>query len=156
MLSTPFFCIGFLLRKMDFQNIRFKSILIFFLLIYFITVIPLNGKCDSDAAVYGNWMVAYYVNALVGIMITLLFSSYISRFARLIGSVGRNTLIILGMHGIFFKFIQTFCVFLFGYNSVYSFVYIIIAPLFVIFLCMIVSAPLKKYIPFAVGEKGSP
>ena len=141
------------MRKIDFQNIRFKPVLIFFLLIYFITVIPLNGKCDSDAAVYGNWMVAYYANALVGIIITLLLSSYVSRYVHLIGSVGKNTLIILGMHGIFFKFIQTFCVFLFGYNSMCSIVYIIFAPLFVLFLCMIVSAPLKKYIPSAVGIK---
>lgn len=153
MLSTPFFCIGFLLRKIDFQNIRFKPIFFLLLLIYFFAVIPLNGKCDSDAAVYGNWMFVYYVNALVGIIITLLLSSYVSRFVHVIESVGKNTLVILGMHGIFFKFVQASSVFMFGYNSAYSLVYIIFAPLFVIFLCMVVSVPLKKYIPSAVGKK---
>lgn len=152
MLSTPFFCIGFLMRKIDFQVIRFKPILICLLLIYFIAVIPLNGKCNSDGAVYGNWMFAYYVNALVGIIIILLLSSYVSRFAHFIESIGKNTLIILGMHGIFFKFIQTFCVFLFGYNSLYSLVYIIIAPLFVVLLCMAISGPFNIYFPYAVGK----
>ena len=97
-------------------------------------------------------MVAYYVNALVGIMITLLLSSYVSRYVHFIGSVGKNTLIILGMHGIFFKPIQAFCFFMFGSNSVCSLVYIIVAPLFIIFLCMTISAPFNKYLPYAVGK----
>jgi len=152
MLSTPFFCIGFLMRKIDFEVIRFKPILICLLLIYFIAVIPLNGKCDSDAAVYGNWLSLYYVNALVGIISTLLISSYISSFAHLIRSVGKNTLIILGMHGIFFKLIQAFSILGGGSNSVYSYMYIIIAPLFVIYICMAISAPFNKYFPYAVGK----
>ena len=153
MLSTPFYCMGFLLRRVDFRNISYKPFLLLVLLIYFVMVVPLNGKCDIDAQNYGNWMVVFYMNSLVGIFITLLLSTYVGRYGSFVKKMGENTLVILGMVAFFTKPLQVMSVYLFGYDSMCSPLYIIIVPVLVIIGSMAIAIPIKKYIPFAVGKK---
>ena len=155
MLATPFYVIGFLICKIDFSKIRFFVSFPFFLLLvsYFIFIIPKNGLCDLNGGVYGNCIAVYFINALVGSIIVLLLSTYVSRIDKFLEVVGRNTLVILGLHAFFVRLMQVVSVFLFGSESMYSSLFIIIVPIIAILCCIIISDPIYRYIPLAVGRK---
>ena len=153
MMATPFFVVGFLVRKVNFTIIKYKSIVLVLLLLYFIFVVPLNGKCESDAAIYGNWMAIYYINAIVGSLLVLIISTYAAYKNSYLQKIGRNTLVILGMHSFFTKFMQIIAVYLFGYNSMSSIIYILVVPIIAIICCLYINRYITKYIPFAVGKR---
>lgn len=153
MMSTPFFVCGFLLRRIDFQKINYKPLFLFVLIVYFVIIVPYNGKCYSVAGIYGNWMGVHYFNGLVGIFITLLLSTYVGRYGSFVEKIGRNTLVVLGMNAFFLKPLQVISVYFFGNNSMHSILFIIIVPILVVIGCMAIAIPINKYIPFAVGKK---
>ena len=153
MMATPFFIAGFLMRKLDFTQIKYKYLIILLLLLYFILIIPHNGPCKSDSANYGNWMVVYYINAIVGTLMVLLLSTYIPYKNNYLQKIGRNTLVILGMHSFFIRPMQMISVYLFGYNSMYSISYIVIVPIIAIICCLYIKRYLIKLFPIALGKR---
>ena len=155
MMAVPFFVVGFLLREFDFMNLRFKPMILLCLIAYFLIMVPRNGWCSSDGGVYGNWMILYYVNALVGTLIVLIFSTYVSDRDSYIEEIGRNTIAILGTHAFFATPIKVIMVYLFGNEVMHTLPYIIIVPVVVIILSVMAARPIKRYVPFAVGKRGT-
>lgn len=153
MMATPFFIAGFLMRKVDFTQIKYRYLIILFLLLYFVFIIPLNGPSNSDGAIFGNWMVVYYMNAIVGTLIVLLLSTYITYKNNYLQKIGCNTLVILGMHSFFIKLMQIISVYLFGYDSMYSVIYIIVVPIIAIICCLYINRYIVKYFPIALGKR---
>lgn len=153
MMATLFYVTGFLIRKIDFAIIKFKLIILVLLLTYFIFVIPLNGRCGSVIGNYGKWMVIYYINALVGILMVLILSTYLTYKKSYLQVIGNNTLVILGTHLFFIRPIKIIFVYLFGNNCIYSIIYILIVPIIAIICCLYINRYIIKYIPFAVGKR---
>lgn len=153
MMAVPFFIAGYLMRKVDYIHLNYKPLILLLLLLYFIFIVPLNGMCGSLGGHYGNSMIVYYFNALVGILMALLLSTYITCKNGYIQKVGRNTLVILGMHAFFIRAAQIISVSLFGTNSMNSIIYIIIVPIIAIVCCIFISPYISKYIPSAVGKR---
>jgi fucose 4-O-acetylase-like acetyltransferase len=158
MMAVPFYVAGFMLRRIDFQNLRFKIWILLALVVCFVYMVPLNGKCESDGAFYGNWMILYYFNAMMGILIVIILSSYLSNIwgGHLMEKIGRNTLAILGIHRFFAIPIQVVCVSLLGYDVMKSTLYIIIVPIVVIIASLYAANPISRYVPFAVGKRRLP
>ena len=153
MMATPFFIAGFLMCKVDFTQIKYKYLIIPFLILYFIFIIPLNGPSNSDGANFGNWMVVYYINAIVGTLIVLLISTYITHKNNYLQKIGCNTLVILGLHAFFLKAMQIISVYFLGYDSMYSVIYIIVVPIIAIICCLYMNRYIIKYFPIALGKR---
>lgn len=153
MMATPFYVAGFFMRKIDFTLVKYKLLIFVLLLSYFFFITPLNGRCESVFGIYGKWMVIYYINAIVGTLMVILLSTYLTCKKSYLQKIGCNTLVILGTHLFFTRPIQIISVYLFGNNCMSSIIYILVVPIIAIICCLYINRYIIKYIPFAVGKR---
>lgn len=150
-MALPFYAFGYLLKGIDFKAINYRPLITVVLAAFYVVSSLYNGLCGIDELLFGKNIVLYYLNAVVGTLAVILFFSMVE-MPEYIHSVGRNTLLILGMSAFpvfIYKFFQTLI-----FHDTYIAHYYIYVPLSV--ACIVVIMPLRKffekYLPFALGK----
>lgn len=95
---------GFLVKKYNLYNrIKSKSLIVLGItLLYTLFIAPKNGIIDVDGGAFGRNVLWFYVNAIIGILMVIAFSTLIIKYFNVEKTfcfLGENTLIILGIHG---------------------------------------------------------
>ncbi len=153
MLSFPFFIFGYLIRNIDFRKIPHRLVILLLCIIYVVFIIPLNGRCGIDECSYGNYIILFYINAIIGSISIIILSTYINSFSSLFVIIGQNTLGILGTHNLFGIPFKTLVVFICGYNILTSPIYIIASSSIITIASLFFSIYINKHLPFVVGKK---
>lgn len=150
-MALPFYAFGYLIKGIDFKQIKYRPLITVALAACYVVSSLYNGICGIDELHFGKNIVLYYLNAVVGTLAVILFFSMVE-MPEYIHSVGRNTLLILGLSAfpVFaYKLFQTLI-----FHSSYIAHYYIYLPLSV--ACIVVIMPLRKffekYLPFALGK----
>lgn len=150
-MALPFYAFGYLIKGIDFKQIRYRLWITVALAVFYVISSLYNGLCGIDELLFGKNIVLYYLNAVAGTLAVILFFSMVE-MPEYVHSVGRNTLLILGMSAfpvLIYKMIQTFII----HDSYIAHWYIYL-PLSL--ACIVVIMPLRKffnrYLPFALGK----
>ena len=150
-MALPFYAFGYLIKGIDFKQIRYRLWITVALAVFYVISSLYNGLCGIDELLFGKNIVLYYLNAVAGTLAVILFFSMVE-MPEYVHSVGRNTLLILGMSAFpvfIYKMIQTFII----HDSYIAHWYIYL-PLSL--ACIVVIMPLRKffnrYLPFALGK----
>lgn len=140
MMAFPFYVWGYFLRNYNIQNIPYKKVSSITLILYFIFIIPLNGFCTIDECIYGKSIILFYLNAVIGTVTVLSLCSSITQMCNcnIIETVGRKTLVILGLHAFPLIIMKVLGVVLFG-NSVLS------SPIFILIVSLVVMVSSYKF-----------
>lgn len=140
MMALPFYVWGYYLRSFNIQNIPYKDVSSIAMILYFIFIIPLNGFCTIDECIYGKSIILFYLNAVIGTIMVLSLCSTAAQICNcnVIESVGRRTLVILGIHAFPLIIMKVLGVVLWG-NSVLS------SPIFILIVSLIVMVSSYKF-----------
>lgn len=133
--------------------IRSRSWIIFIMtLLYMLFFAYRNGSVDMDGGAFGNSIILFYINAIIGIIMVISFSELVSRVLNgennILYFLGRNTLIILGLHGLFILMMKlVFKVLGLPLNYYFNF----IMALFVLVLSIPAIYLIRRNFPFMIG-----
>lgn len=150
-MGLPFYASGYLMRGIDFTEIKYRPIIVALLVAFYVPSSLYNGLCGIDELMYGKNMLLYYLNAVIGSMAVILFFSLVE-MPEYVHNVGRNTLLILGLTAfpiLAYKMVEVFIL-----HQSYISKYYVYIPLSI--ACIVVIMPLRKffekYLPFALGK----
>lgn len=154
-MGYPFVVMGYYFNKYEMAKyvVNTKKYIICLLGLLFIFFSLINGFVSVDGGIYGQNMLLYYLDGILGIILVifLVFSFDINRFNK-INYLGEHSLIILVFHTyviIFSKVILT----LLGFDvSQLPFIVSFVIALFCISIVNILVKPIMKYVPFMVGK----
>lgn len=142
-----------IIHKMQVGKVlNFSLFILFFILCYFLSGV--NGHVDMNVNVYGN-IGYFYLGAILGILAIVNLSQFVSD-NRILSFIGKNTLVILALHGVISSLIKGFMVFILNIelsilinntlmNALFTLMTLIIAVPIIIFI--------NRYIPELVGKK---
>jgi len=146
MMAMPFYLLGYMLRSVDMLTISYRSLLLTACAVYFIMVVPDNGFCTIDECIFGKSLVMFYLDGMIGSLMLLLIASYIYS-CKPLEYVGRNTLVILGMHPLCSIPIKVASVYIWGSDVLCSPYYLIIAPVLIIMVTLVFIYLINRYLP---------
>lgn len=168
-MAMPFYVLGYLLRKVDLEkinNIKKSYTLLAGIILLFVSVVLSNynqsdyNRVDMNNCAYGNSLILFYLDALIGAFSILFISKFLSiKEFKLLSYWGQNTLIILGVHFTFVKYLKKFEGYIlsdiFGlksFNPVVMYIDNFIICILVMFMCIPVIYIIRKYFPFMIGD----
>lgn len=154
-MCYPFLLLGYFFNKISLQNlfIRLKYIFIFPLGIIFYLLSIKNGAVNVDGGIYGNNLILFYINALLGILFLICFV-FCFNYKKIttISFLGQNSLIVLISHAYILIPIKILLKLAhLDLSNLHLSVSILIS-LLVMFISYYFSKIILKYIPFIVGK----
>ena len=158
LIAIVFLEFGFISKKLiiDFSNQRKLVIFILLILSLLLTCFfsYVNGRIDMSSNQYGN-ILFFYLGAFFGISGTIFFSILIPKIS-IIEFIGKNTIIILALHGIIASFIKGIMVYILNIElSILEFRIFpnIIFTLITLLLSLPLIAIINRYFPIIIGRK---
>ena len=150
-MGLPFYAFGYLMRGIDFTSIKYRSLIVVTLVVLYVVSALYNGDCGIDELNHGKSIVLYYMNAVVGSIAVILSFSLI-RLSENVHNVGRNTLLVLGLHTFPMVVCKVIVTFVLGQSYLSNwYVYLPVS-----ILCIVAVLPLRKffnkYLPFVLGK----
>ena len=152
-MALPFYMLGCLVKKKSLLDVltrsRYAGFAICaasFVYLYFIGL--KNGRIDMNASVYGNNILMFYVNAVVGTVMVVLACSLVTKRIPFLSTIGEYSIVVLGMHGIGIytsKFLLKVC----GVH--FSADYLFYATFSVLF-CYLCIGIISRHAPVAIGK----
>lgn len=120
-LSLPFYMVGFFIKRylvVEYINNRVVNVILASLFLAFVWFLGMkNGVISIDGAVWGNNIVLFYLNAIIGTLGVICLSRALPPSYSLLSKIGACTLTILGTHSYFNKVGTTFGVLAFRVSS---------------------------------------
>lgn len=156
-LGLIFYIIGYLFKHYSvvsiFNNKIIASAFFVFGALYLYYIGLYNGKINMDGCEWGNSVVLFYVNGVIGSLCCISLAKLLPQNIQVLSEVGSSTLTILGTHGLVGIVGKTFCVAVLHYSAsdfpvLASILLSCIAVVFGIYTHKI----LLKHIPWAVGK----
>lgn len=118
LIAFPFFALGYLLKKIKFYQERlafnFLSLVIIIVLLIFNIITDYFNIRYFEPHYVGIWQneycnfILFYLSAFFGIFATIMFSKVFENKFNSIKYIGRNSIIYLGIHQIFFFVYRSF------------------------------------------------
>ena len=106
-LALPLYCAGYLCRQQDILRSVGRNLwgVCFTLasVCYVLFLSVRNGKVDMDGCLYGDSLLMFYVNAIVGSLSCIAFFKLLSIKSLYLNRIGASTITILGTHTYFGK-----------------------------------------------------
>ena len=138
------------------NNIATNILLATIMLIYIIMLGTKNGKVDIDGCLYGDNLFLFYFNALIGIIMSILFVRSLPSNINILSNCGQATISILGTHFFFLIPIQVLLVICLDLPMgdvpvLFSFLMALISCIGGVYIHSI----LQKYIPWAIGKRSN-
>lgn len=160
--AVPFFFLGTkLLKSIPIEKIKkqpkLSIVTLPILLLATLACSYYNGGTSIVDCHYGNYILLFYLNAILGcnfiILLSILLDKYISSF---IAIISYGTIIILGLHGIFLSIIQYYILHFIGYEAPTFNIFIGMALAFVsLLMCYIMILLIDKHFYRYFGLKGN-
>jgi len=159
-VMVVFYGIGSLLNSNLFNLNKIKTVSWFYVLIFSIlivlTIAKINGKIEVSVDYFGNYFY-FFVGALAGITLVISVAFFIERIfghILLLQYIGRNTLIILGLHIFAGSIAKGITYFIFNLPlSIFEIEWV--AIIYSVF-CIIILIPammfMNKYMSFVIGK----
>ena len=102
--AIPFFCFGHysskIIKNLKQLSSMHKTILFVILLFILIPLALMNGSVVIADSVYGNYILLYYLNAFIGIILIIIVSFSFEKYTNKIISIyAYGSIISLGIHG---------------------------------------------------------
>lgn len=153
MMGLPFYIMGFLLKQtsiiQSYVKYSWWGMAISF--IYLIIGGVKNGYADMDGGIYGKSLIAFYLNAIIGICFLISISMLCSKYPiKLVQFIGENTLVVLAFHGLIILCLKGLGMFI---------LHVSIPPIVNLLIVLIICIPLalffSKYLPIAIGRRSS-
>ena len=149
-MAMPFFALGFYLRQ-DGGQIIYKTWFLIILTAWVLLLSPLNGYISMMGLEYGRSLPAFYVNGVVGTVFCIVLSST-WKFPSIIHEIGRNSIVVLGLHHIPLYFFRFVGISLMGEDMLYSPWICVPASLLSVLACLGVARIIESKIPFVLGR----
>ncbi|MEI6039755.1 MAG: acyltransferase family protein [Candidatus Berkelbacteria bacterium] len=160
LVSTSFYYLGFIIKKNDLiektQNVWLYLLGLIFIIINYFLAFLLDIQASMFYRAYGQeWL--FVLTAIFGILGYIILAKFLKQTIlknnTIIEFLGQNSLIILGLHTVFYYYVSDFFrIFLHIYpktSTIFAFIYTIITILlicpFIIFI--------NKKAPFLIGRK---
>ena len=159
-MAIPFYTFGFFMKrfidKMD-PNVISKAVWSILLLVAGILLSRWNGFVDINTSNYGQNILVYYVNGVVGALAIIFFTRIFTNIkSNLFIYLGQNTLIIFAFHLIITGWVKTIYLFILGgdsySNQVFTPVESAVMCAIMIFISVIPIYIITKYFPFILGK----
>lgn len=154
-MCYPFLLLGYFFNKISLQDLfnKVKYILVFPLGIIFYLLSIKNGLVNVDGGIYGNYLILFYINALLGILFLICFI-FCCKFKKdtIISFLGANSLIVLIIHGYILIPIRILLKLAHLDLANLHLSVSILMSLLVMFISYYLSKIILKYIPFIVGK----
>lgn len=154
-MCYPFLLLGYFFNKISLQDLlnKVKYILVFPLGIIFYLLSIKNGLVNVDGGIYGNHLILFYINALLGILFLICFIFCCnSKKVTTISFLGQNSLIVLITH-VYILIPIKILLKLAHLNLANLHLSIsILISLLVMFISYYLSNIILKYIPFIIGK----
>lgn len=159
-LSMPFYMVGFLMKKINFPIMydnKIVSCTISFLIFLYIQLFGLsNGLVDIDAGVYGNNLIMFYLNGLLGSYLVLVLCGLLTKPFKIVQDIGANTIVILGIHMITLRIVKFFMSY--GLDIPISSMDInqsVVVSIVTLVLCFPFVSLVNRYAPWMVGKNSN-
>lgn len=169
LMGMSFYVFGFLLKRVDkgaVQDFSKNKALILGLSLFIVNILLSNynqadyNRVSMNACTYGNNLILFYIDALAGAFAILFISIFLSSFKiKILYYLGQNTLVILGVHYTFIKYLKMLeshiLSDIFGstsFNPVVMYINNFIICILVMFMCIPVIYIIRKYFPFMIGD----
>lgn len=157
-LALPLYGLGLYFSKHKIidkipNNILVNILLATIMLIYLILLGTKNGKIDMDGCLYGDSVFLFYFNALIGIIMSILFAKSLPPNINILSNCGQATISILGTHLFFLIPIQILLVICLDLPM--GKIPVLFSVLMALISCaggMYVHSLLQKYTPWAIGK----
>lgn len=153
LLALPFYYVGYFLKKTDVLNkvsVDHHFVICIFSFIILCVLAPLNGRPDIVAVWFGNNIILFYLNALIGSLMCISFSKCLGNITFL-GYLGKNTLSVLCLH-VFFVMVGKRVIGLLTLFHSGSVVYCILVSLFSICFSLLCGAYISRRWPWMLGK----
>lgn len=153
LLAFPFYVFGYITKRSSVieklsENYSFGlSILCFILLV---VLVPLNGRPDIASVWFGNSILLFYLNAIIGSLMCITFAKCLSEIPTLM-YLGKNTLSVLCVH-VFFVMIGKRVIDLLKFIPSYSFLYCFLVSLFSVTASLMMGAYIMRRWPWMLGK----
>lgn len=153
LLAMPIYYTGYLLKKYQVIDKITPNVAIilfissFVLLLYFA---PINGRPDMCAVKYGNNVVLFYINAIIGSIMCISFARCLRNISYL-AYIGKHTLAILCMH-VFFVCVGKQIVYLLAFCSKETLFFSIIVSIFGVVFSLVLGNIIEKKYPWMFGK----
>ena len=152
--AIPFFCIGHysssINRIIKKFNRLFQFVILFSLMPFLLFSSLENGIISIADCVYGNNIILYYSNAIIGIIIIIIMSILLEKIAlSLVTIMAYGTIVTLGFHGFILRILHYYIPIAFSYyNPVY--------PLYTaLFYCIVVYSICYSLIVYIDKKNGA-
>lgn len=149
--ALVFFGIGYLCSKhTTFFSLKNKYVIFSLLILSILTnVLFTNNNIDMNNNKLGNYF-DFYIAASAGIVFTIIISVYLSS-SKILGYFGRNTLIILALHGLLLAITEKVLMYFLDFN-IYNNIFWIFNALLTIILLVPFIFIINKYFPILNGK----
>lgn len=151
-MALPLYIVGYLSKEYKLVNYiqKRKSVLLIVTLLYTAFLAPMNDMVNMDGGYAGNNIFFFYFNAIVGILMIISFVNFnIFTPNGLVAYIGKNTLVVLGLHLLFISFYKLFAYMIF--DKINDMTALIISILVIVSLIPVIKF-INKYIPFVIGK----
>ena len=152
-MALPFYMLGCLAKKKSLFDVLTKSqytafaiCAASFVYLYFIGL--KNGRIDMNASVYGNNILMFYINAVVGSIMVILMCNFVTRRNAFLSTIGEYTIVVLGMHGIgiyISKFLLKVCGVQFSADYLFY-------TTFSVLFCYVCIKIISRHAPVIIGK----
>lgn len=156
-LALPFYIVGFLFKKYNWIELfskRWKHLIVAVACWLYLAFYGLkNGEISLDGTLWGNNIILFYINAIVGSMACIYtFKAFELRNAW-VSKVGASTLSILGTHSYLNKVGTVAAVLMFNVSpSAIPLWYIIMLSFMAMAFGVLVDKFLTRYLPWSLGK----
>lgn len=156
-LGLTFYIVGYLIKRyslLDYIKNPISFFLFLFTLAYLYFIGMQNGIINIDGGEWGNSLIMFYVNGIIGSLGCIFLSKSINFNIPFISEGGRSTLSILGIHGFVGVVGKTFCVAILGYSPrAFPIMTSLIIGVIAMIIGIYVHRILFEYLPWSIGQE---
>ena len=152
-MSLPFYIIGYFVKRYSLLDIFTKNrfvevVTISFSFVYLYFIGLKNGRIDINAAICGNNIIMFYVNAVIGSLMVILACNLVTKRLHFFSTIGEYTIVVLGMHGIgiyISKFLLKVCGVQFSADYLFY-------TTFSVLFCYLCIGIISRHAPVIIGK----
>ena len=139
--SLIFFCTGFLLYDMKWNPERVPKLYVITLLLVFLSLPLLNGRCSINSNEYGRSYLIFTINAILSSLLLFIISTKIPT-TKFTETISTGTLVVLGTHIPILHILNHLL------PNTISFLF----PLITIVVCYFIIVFCERYCPILLGK----
>ncbi len=166
-MGLSFYCIGWIIRKINFDlitktiknHLLLSNIIILFLLLFFVQLSFVNKMTNIRTLLYGDYFL-YMINAIgisfLFIILSIIIDNYSEKIKifNILKMVGKHTLVILLFNSVIaniYKTLLSSSIFIIDNKMLYM-INNVLVSIIILVICVIISLLINKYFPFLLGK----